>query len=78
MADQPVKYPARIRIWKQEHTWEKAHNAKPEGSPFANQTFPGMVETLRLPVYIHPCSVCGIADAPFGKNGIWYCREHWR
>lgn len=36
----------------------------------------GMVETLRLPVYMHPCSTCGAAYAPWGYSGIWYCKEH--
>lgn len=71
-----VAYPARIRIWKETITWRKAHPAKPEGSPFAAATEPGRTEELRIPVYIHPCSVCGAAVAPFGYNGIWFCREH--
>lgn len=70
-----VKFPARVRIWKEDHTWRKEHRAR-EGGPFAMATQPGMRETLRLPVYIHPCSQCGAAYAPFGYSGVWYCREH--
>jgi tRNA(Arg) A34 adenosine deaminase TadA len=67
-----VAYPARIRIWKETKTWRRAHGAK----GIFGEAHPGLTEDLRLPVYIHPCSVCGTAVAPFGYNGIWFCREH--
>ena len=76
MADQQVKFPARVRIWKETKTWRRAHGSKGEDSPFAQAVVPGQTEELRLPVYIHPCSVCGATHAPFGYNGVWFCREH--
>lgn len=67
-----VKYPARVQIWSQPVIWKKDHAARGSfGAAYA-----GGREVLKIPVFIHPCSVCGAAYAPFGVNGIWYCREH--
>lgn len=35
-----------------------------------------MIETVRIPIFHHPCIVCGNALAPFGVHGNWYCQEH--
>lgn len=67
-----VKYPARVRMWRQTVRWQKEHDAK---GPFA-KVYAGQVEELVLPVFIHPCCICGKADAPFGSKGLWYCGEH--
>jgi hypothetical protein len=60
-----------VRIWKQTVRWKKAHQAK--GQFKAVEA--GEVETLRIPVFIHPCEVCD-GEAPFGIKNLWYCREH--
>lgn len=62
----------RIRHWKQDVRWKKAH---PERGMFG-AVQAGQVETLRLPVFIHVCWVCDSANAPFGHNDRYYCREH--
>lgn len=67
-----VKYPAKIRHWRQVKTWKKDHAAR--GAFKA--VVAGEREELVIPVFIHPCSVCGKPDAPFGVKGIWYCGEH--
>lgn len=67
-----VKYPAKVRIWNMQKTWKRDHPAKGSFGP----AIAGQTETLRIPIYVHPCSVCGAPHAPWGYSGIWYCKEH--
>lgn len=67
-----VKHPARVRTWVEEKTWRRDHNAK--GAFQAVNA--GQRETLRIPIFMHPCSECGAPYAPWGYNGIWFCKEH--
>lgn len=43
-----------------------------------------LMDGSKVYAFVHPCSICGAAYAPFGvgsavaygKPGVWYCREH--